>query len=759
MLKAKKVYIEGIVQGVGFRPFIFKLANELGLKGYIYNDTNGVYIEIEGEESLIDEFIKLIPEKAPPLALVERILTEDTQVKGYSEFFIEKSKGGEEKFVLISPDVSTCDDCLRELFDPSDRRYRYPFINCTNCGPRFTIIVDVPYDRPKTTMAVFKMCQECEREYHDPSNRRFHAQPNACPVCGPSLKLFDNNLKEICCDDPIKEVAEILKDGFIVAIKGLGGYHLACDALNDEAVSELRRRKMRIEKPFAIMIPDVDWLDKICDYNEVELKLLTSIQRPIVLIRKKRNCPIAYEVAPRNSYLGVMLPYTPLHHLLMREINLPLVMTSGNLTEEPIAYKDDDAFERLGKIADFFLVHNREIHMRCDDSVSAVIAGKPVVLRRSRGYVPYPVKLQFEAKKQVLAVGGHLKNTFCFLKGRYAFLSHHIGDLENWATLKSLIEGVEHFKKLFDLKPEVLAYDMHPEYLSTKFALELDVEVKVPVQHHHAHVASCMAENGLSGPVIGIAFDGTGYGTDGKIWGGEFLVAQMSKFERFAHFDYVPLPGGEVAIKEPWRMALSYLMYSFGDDFQSIEIPFVKFLNENWSKVKILLKMIDRGINSPMTSAVGRLFDAVSAICSVRLRVNYEAQAAMEFQMLADEDESGVYEFEIIDSMKPWRISFKQGIREIVHDIESGIDVSKIAGKFHNTIARIVCEVAKKMKSETGINDVVLSGGVFQNALLVKKAISELEKAGFRVYTHSKVPPNDGGLSLGQAVVALFNAI
>ncbi len=759
MLKAKKVYIEGIVQGVGFRPFIFKLANELGLKGYIYNDTNGVYIEIEGEESLIDEFIKLIPEKAPPLALVERILTEDTQVKGYSEFFIEKSKGGEEKFVLISPDVSTCDDCLRELFDPSDRRYRYPFINCTNCGPRFTIIVDVPYDRPKTTMAVFKMCQECEREYHDPSNRRFHAQPNACPVCGPSLKLFDNNLKEICCDDPIKEVAEILKDGFIVAIKGLGGYHLACDALNDEAVSELRRRKMRIEKPFAIMIPDVDWLDKICDYNEVELKLLTSNQRPIVLIRKKRNCPIAYEVAPRNSYLGVMLPYTPLHHLLMREINLPLVMTSGNLTEEPIAYKDDDAFERLGKIADFFLVHNREIHMRCDDSVSAVIAGKPVVLRRSRGYVPYPVKLQFEAKKQVLAVGGHLKNTFCFLKGRYAFLSHHIGDLENWATLKSLIEGVEHFKKLFDLKPEVLAYDMHPEYLSTKFALELDVEVKVPVQHHHAHVASCMAENGLSGPVIGIAFDGTGYGTDGKIWGGEFLVAQMSKFERFAHFDYVPLPGGEVAIKEPWRMALSYLMYSFGDDFQSIEIPFVKFLNENWSKVKILLKMINRGINSPMTSAVGRLFDAVSAICSVRLRVNYEAQAAMEFQMLADEDESGVYEFEIIDSMKPWRISFKQGIREIVHDIESGIDVSKIAGKFHNTIARIVCEVAKKMKSETGINDVVLSGGVFQNALLVNKTMIELEKAGFKVYTHSKVPPNDGGLSLGQAVVALFNAI
>jgi len=487
MLRAKKIYIEGIVQGVGFRPFVFKLASELGLKGYIYNDTNGVYIEVEGEEGLIDEFIKSIPKKAPPLALVERIFTEETQVKGYSEFFIEKSKGGEEKFVLISPDVSTCDDCLRELFDPSDRRYRYPFINCTNCGPRFTIIVDVPYDRAKTTMAVFKMCRECESEYHDPSNRRFHAQPNACPVCGPSLKLFDNKLNEINCEDPIKEVSKILKNGFIVAIKGLGGYHLACDALNNNAVAELRKRKMRIEKPFAIMIPDVDWLDKICNYDEVELELLTSIQRPIVLIKKRRDCPIAYEVAPRNSYLGVMLPYTPLHHLLMREVNLPLVMTSGNLTEEPIAYKDDDAFERLGKIADFFLVHNREIHMRCDDSVSAVIAGKPVVFRRSRGYVPYPVKLQFEAKKQVLAVGGHLKNTFCFLKGRYAFLSHHIGDLENWATLKSLIEGVEHFKKLFDLKPEVLAYDMHPEYLSTKFALELDIPVKVPVQHHHAH--------------------------------------------------------------------------------------------------------------------------------------------------------------------------------------------------------------------------------------------------------------------------------
>ncbi len=759
MLKARKIYIEGIVQGVGFRPFIFKLANEFNLKGYIYNDTNGVYIEVEGEERAIDEFIKVIPQKAPPLSLIEKIVSEPTEVKGYSEFFIEKSKSGEEKFVLISPDVSTCDDCLRELFDPMDRRFKYPFINCTNCGPRFTIIIDVPYDRAKTTMSVFKMCEECEREYHDPSNRRFHAQPNACPVCGPSVKLFGNNRNEIKCDDVIKEVVKILRNGFIVAIKGLGGYHLACDALNDEAVKELRRRKMRIEKPFAIMIPGIEWLDKICVYDDEELKLLTSIQRPIVLMKKKANCSVVEEVAPKNLYLGVMLPYTPLHHLLLREANMPLVMTSGNLTEEPIAYKDDDAFERLKDIADFFLVHNREIHMRCDDSVTAVIAGKPTMIRRSRGYVPYPIKIPFEAKKQVLAVGGHLKNTFCFLKGRYAFLSHHIGDLENWMTFESFVEGIEHFKKLFDLNPEVLAYDMHPEYLSTKYALEVNIPEKVPVQHHHAHIVSCMVENNLSEPVIGVAFDGTGYGTDGEIWGGEFIVADFSKFERFAHFEYVPLLGGELAIKEPWRMAFSYLYQVFGEDFLGVEIPFVKnFLREQIQKVKIILQMMERKVNSPLTSAVGRLFDAVSAMCEVRLKVNYEAQAAIEFQMLADEDEQKSYTFEILDGLKPWKINFKLAVREIVSDILNMTEVSKISGKFHNTISNIICFVSDRIRRETGISKVVLSGGVFQNALLMKKSILKLKKAGFEVYTHSKVPPNDGGLSLGQAVVALFRA-
>jgi len=758
MLKARKIYIEGIVQGVGFRPFIFKLANEFNLKGYIYNDTNGVYIEVEGEEEAIDRFINEIPAKAPPLSLIERIVSEPAEVKGYREFFIDKSKGGEEKFVLISPDVSTCDDCLRELFDPGDRRFRYPFINCTNCGPRFTIILDVPYDRAKTTMSVFKMCDECEREYHDPSNRRFHAQPNACPVCGPSIRLLNNNFEEVKCDDVIKEVAKILRDGFIVAIKGLGGYHLACDALNEEAVEKLRMRKMRIEKPFAIMIPGIEWLDEICDYSEDELRLLTSIQRPIVLIKKKENCPIAEGVAPKNSYLGVMLPYTPLHHLLLSEAGIPLVMTSGNLTEEPIAYKDEDAFERLKNIADFFLVHNREIHIRCDDSVATVIAGRPTMIRRSRGYVPYPVKIPFEAKKHVLAVGGHLKNTFCFLKGRYAFLSHHIGDLENWATLESFIEGIEHFKKLFDLHPEILAYDMHPEYLSTKYALGLDIPVKIPVQHHHAHVVSCMVENNLTGPVIGVAFDGTGYGTDGRIWGGEFLVAEFSKFERIAHFEYVPLPGGELAIKEPWRMAVSYLYHTFGDGFRDIEIPFVENLALKQDKVKILLRMIEKGLNSPLTSAVGRLFDAVSALCEVRLSVNYEAQAAMEFQMIADENEQGSYGFDIFDDSRPWRISFKPGISEIVKDIRNGTPVSRISGKFHNAISNIICSVADKIRNETGINKVVLSGGVFQNALLTVKTILNLREANFEVYTHSKVPPNDGGLSLGQAVVALFSS-
>ncbi|CUU09801.1 hydrogenase maturation protein HypF [Candidatus Kryptobacter tengchongensis] len=759
MLKAKKIYIEGIVQGVGFRPFIFKLANEFNLKGYIYNDTNGVYIEVEGEENAIDEFIKAIPVKAPPLSLIEKIISEPTDVKGYSEFFIEKSKSGEEKFVLISPDVSTCNDCLNELFDPNDRRFRYPFINCTNCGPRFTIIIDVPYDRPKTTMSVFKMCDECEREYHDPSNRRFHAQPNACPVCGPRIKLLDRNLNEINCDDAIRETAKLLKDGFIVAIKGLGGYHLACNALDNGVVAELRKRKMRIEKPFAIMIPDVKWLDEICVYNETELKLLTSIQRPIVLMRKRKDCPIAYEVAPRNSYLGVMLPYTPLHYLILREVDIPLVMTSGNLTEEPIAYKDDDAFERLKNIADFFLIHNREIHIRCDDSVATVITGKPVMIRRSRGYVPYPVKIPFEAKEHILAVGGHLKNTFCFLKGNYAFLSHHIGDLENWATLKSLIEGVEHFKKLFDLNPKVLAYDMHPEYLSTKYALELDIPIKIPVQHHHAHIVSCMTENNLSEPVIGVAFDGTGFGIDGKIWGGEFFITELSKFERVAHFEYIPLPGGEISIKEPWRMAVSYLYHTFGNDLLNIEIPFIKDLTtEKINKVKILLQIIDRKINSPFTSAVGRLFDAVSALCYVRLTVNYEAQAAMEFQMLADENEKGFYDFEVIADSKPWKISFKPGLIQIVNDILNKVPISKISGKFHNTIANIICEISNRIRMETGLDKVVLSGGVFQNALLVEKAVLKLYELGFKVYTHSKVPPNDGGLSLGQAVIALFKS-
>ncbi|MCS7228442.1 MAG: carbamoyltransferase HypF [Candidatus Kryptonium sp.] len=756
MLKAKKIYIEGIVQGVGFRPFIYKLANEFNLKGYIYNDTSGVYIEVEGEEEAIDEFIKAIPVKAPPLSLIEKIISEPSDIKGYKEFFIEKSKSGEEKFVLISPDVSTCDDCLRELFEPTDRRYRYPFINCTNCGPRFTIIVDVPYDRAKTTMSVFNMCDDCEREYHDPANRRFHAQPNACHICGPKIKLLDRNLNEVSCDDAIKETAKILHSGFIVAIKGLGGYHLACDALNNKTVAELRKRKMRIEKPFAIMIPDVEWLDKICEYDETELKLLTSIQRPIVLIKKKENSPIAYEVAPRNSYLGVMLPYTPLHHLLLREVKIPLVMTSGNLTEEPIAYKDDDAFERLKDIADFFLVHNREIHIRCDDSVATVIAGKPVMIRRSRGYVPYPVKIPFEAREHILAVGGHLKNTFCFLKGNYAFLSHHIGDLENWATLRSLIEGIEHFKKLFDLDPKVVAYDMHPEYLSTKYALDLDIPVKIPVQHHHAHIVSCMAENNLSEPVIGIAFDGTGFGTDGQIWGGEFLVAEISRFERVAHFEYVPLPGGEIAIKEPWRMAVSYLYHLFGKDFLGIEIPFIKNLTtEKGDKFNLLLQIIDKKINSPSTSAVGRLFDAVSALCGVRLSVNYEAQAAMELQMLADESENLSYKFEIINDSKPWRVNLKSTFDQIVGDILDGVPIPKISGKFHNTIASIICEVSKEIRNEFGINKVVLSGGVFQNALLVQKTIPELLKLGFEVYTHSKVPPNDGGLSLGQAVIAL----
>ncbi len=758
MMQARKIIVRGIVQGVGFRPFVYRLAKQYGLKGTVSNNAHGVEIEVEGDHVSMQSFIRSITHASPPLAFIDEIETKESSYKGYLDFAIQASNGSEDRFTLIAPDVAVCDDCLQELFDPADRRYRYPFINCTNCGPRFTIIQDIPYDRPNTTMSVFPMCTDCEREYNDPENRRFHAQPNACPVCGPSLTLCDSKQNKIQSDNILDRTAQLIKAGSIVALKGLGGYHLACDATNDEAVSKLRERKRRIEKPFAVMIPDRNWLERICTPTQEEISFIRSINHPIVLIRRKDNSPICSDVAPGNNYIGVMLPYTPLHHIVMREVAIPLVMTSGNISEEPIAYKDDEAFERLAAIADYFLVHNRDIHMRCDDSVGAVLNKRHTMLRRSRGYVPYPVKLNIHAQKNTLATGGHLKNTFCFIKNDFAFFSHHIGDLENYETLRSFTQGIEHFKNLFSITPEILAYDMHPEYLSTKYALESEIPVKIPVQHHHAHIVSCMAENDLNEAVIGVSFDGTGYGTDGNIWGGEFMITTMGDFKRIAHFEYFPLPSGEQAVKEPWRTGVALLNQVFGNEYKNVDIPFVRSIQTK-SALAVIEKMIQQKLNTPVTSAAGRLFDGIAAICDVRASINYEAQAAIEFQMIANETVTGRYNYEIDTKSIPWRIKWNGIVRDILKDLQNNVPVSDISGKFHNTIAMIITDISEKIKKDTGLHDVVISGGVFQNALLVDKTVDYISKQGMKVYTHARVPPNDGGLSLGQAVVAMHKVL
>ena len=671
---------------------------------------------------------------------------------GYEDFTIRKSDDQEEKFVPISPEIATCKDCLKELFDPSDHRYRYPFINCTNCGPRFTIIKDIPYDRKFTTMAPFIMCETCQREYDDPGDRRFHAQPNACPVCGPRLSLLDDKGGEINVPDVITEVCRLLKDGKIIAIKGLGGYHLACDAMNKDAVSTLRSRKFREHKPFALMVKDVETAKTLCYVNDDEEKLLKGTIRPIVLLRKRPDCPVAESVAPCQEYHGVMLPYTPLHHVLMAESGLVLVMTSGNISSEPIVYHDDEAFERLSRIPDYFLVHDREIHIRTDDSVSKVWHGKEVVLRRSRGYCPFPLLLPFQFEEQILACGAELKNTFCLTRGNYAFMSHHIGDLENLETLTSFEQGIEHFKRIFYIDPAYVAYDLHPDYLSTKYALSVNGVPKIGIQHHHAHIASCMCDNGIDGEVIGISFDGTGYGTDEKIWGGEFLVCDYGGFERVAHLEYVPLPGGEKAIKEPWRMAASFLDRIYGESMYELGIDFVKSLDRN--KWTIIKKMIDKGLNSPLTSSSGRLFDAVSALVGVRQEVYYEGQAAIELEMAADKDEEGFYSYDMEEFGNGSQVMFEPIIRGVVSDISEGVSVPTIAGKFHNTMAKIILNICLRVRKASGIEKVALSGGVFQNTLLLNKTSTLLDGSGFKVYTQHRVPPNDGGIALGQAVIA-----
>ncbi|CAN5919217.1 carbamoyltransferase HypF [soil metagenome] len=755
-----RVRVEGIVQGVGFRPYVHGLAVSLGLHGFVGNDTQGVIAEVEGGSAVVDAFLERLPAEAPVMATVERIETSPVAVRGDRTFEIVVSDARGVRVVPVSPDAATCADCLTELWDPTDRRFHYPFINCTNCGPRYTIVRDVPYDRPATTMAGFALCDDCAREYHDPTDRRFHAQPVCCPACGPRLTLHtvdgpegDTAADDTASGDPISAAAHLLTTGRIVAIKGLGGYHLAVDATNDRAVRRLRDRKHREERPLAVMVADVDAARSLCEVGPHEAALLTGPQAPIVLLRRRPDAVLAPAVAPGNRALGVMVAYTPLHHLLAAAAAAPFVLTSGNISDEPIAHTDDDARVRLGGIADAFLAHDRAIHMRVDDSVMRVIGDRVLPIRRSRGYAPQPVLLGQAVPRPVLAVGAELKNTVCVAKDRRAYLSHHIGDLENYETYRSFTGAIGHLTRLFDVTPAVVAHDLHPEYLSTKYAVELDGVDLVGVQHHHAHIASCLADNDASRPVIGVAFDGTGYGTDGTIWGGEILVADCVTFRRVGHLETVPLPGGSAAIREPWRMAVSWLRAAYGDEVPD-GLAVAARHRERWDAVRSIAAA---GVNAPLTSSAGRLFDAVAALTGVRDQVSYEGQAAIELEQVADAAERGGYRARLCDapaSAAAFSISGSDLVREVVDDLRTGVPVATIAARFHHGVVTAIVDACVRVRHATGLTTVALSGGVFQNVWLVERTAERLCAEGFDVLTHRRVPPNDGGISFGQAVVA-----
>ncbi|MDL1983111.1 MAG: carbamoyltransferase HypF [Deltaproteobacteria bacterium] len=747
---SKKLKINGIVQGVGFRPFVYNLANKFRLKGEVANTSSGVSIHIEGAKENIESFCSNLLKNHPPLAHLSEISFNEKPVEYFKNFSIVNSRSRNLRSTLISPDVSVCDDCLSELFDPDDRRYQYPFINCTNCGPRYTIINDIPYDRPNTSMKDFKMCAKCKAEYDDPSSRRFHAQPNACADCGPHVSLKNNTGKNIQSNNPIEKTASLLRKGYIIAIKGIGGFHLAADATNNDAVVRLRKRKHREEKPFAVMSYGLKQIREYAFIESEEEKLLNSIQKPVVLLRKKEANLLSREVSPNNRYFGVMLAYTPLHYLILDFGFTALIMTSGNISEEPMAIDNEDAFNRLGNIADYFLIHNRDIYLRSDDSIIRRTAGKTRFIRRSRGYVPVPVFLK-SSIPQILACGAELKNTVCLTKEKTAFISQHIGDLENLATDSFFRLIIDHSKRILDINPEIIACDLHPDYLSTRYAEEQHGVKLIQVQHHHAHIASCMTENKLDSTVIGLSFDGTGYGTDGCIWGGEILIVEPARFRRAASFSYVSMPGSAAAIKEPWRMAVSYLYHAFGEEFWNLDLPLLKEIEEK--NIKIIVEMISKKINSPLTSSLGRLFDGIAAIIGIRNNVSFEGQAAMELEMLADSNSDDIYNYEWLPD-DTYKVLTQPIVCGVVKDMKAGIHSSRISSKFHMTLVKLFSELCEVIRKENGLNRIVLSGGVFQNSILLRGLIKALEEKRFEVYTHSKVPTNDGGISLGQAVVA-----
>ena len=784
-ISALHIHVKGVVQGVGFRPFVYGLASKLCLKGWVLNTTSGVIIEVEGPSPAIATFSQDLVENAPPLSRIEHVESQPIPPKGHLRFEIRESQI-EVGYVLVSPDMATCDECRKEVFDPKDRRYRYPFTNCTNCGPRFTIIADVPYDRPLTTMAPFKMCPACQSEYDDPLNRRFHAQPNACPVCGPRVwparsSARDQEALIVPEGNPqnsrtIETCVELLRSGAIAALKGLGGFHLACDATNPKAVQTLRERKQRFAKPLAVMMASLDEIRQHCAITPQEEKLLNSPSCPIVLLEWKLESAVSREVAPGNQYLGVMLPYTPLHHLLLHDMGHPLVMTSGNGSEEPIAQNNEEAWNRLRHLADVFLFHNREIYARYDDSVwfaPAVSGEKGETLdavqpiRRSRGYAPFPLKLPFSSRP-LLACGPELKNTFCFTRDQYAFVSQHIGDMENIETLEHFETSIQVYERLFRLQPQSLVHDMHPDYLSTRYAEERASRDNLPliaVQHHHAHAVSCMVDNGLTEPVIAVTLDGTGFGLDGNIWGGEWLIADARGFHRVAWLEPLPLPGGDVGIRNPGRVAVAYLHRLLGN---VPSLPFTLKMGE--SERKTVCVQVDKGINLTWTSSCGRLFDAVAALGGGCVRVTYEAQAAIEMEMgCRNTSESYPYELRPTSESIHWgeagrlptvrssaEVGLKPLLTSMVEDVRQKKTLSEIGSKFHRTLARIVGEVSALISEDTGLKEVALSGGCFQNRLLLKMAVEELRKHGLRPLHHRHVPANDGGISLGQAAIGHF---
>ena len=748
-----RLRVEGTVQGVGFRPYVYRLAGELGLAGFVLNDSRGVLIEVEGDDALVDRFVVRLRDEAPPLAVIDRVLGEEREPIGHTGFQIVESPSGGVAGAAVTPDTATCGDCLRELLDPDNRRHRYPFINCTNCGPRFTIVRRVPYDRPSTTMAGFRMCARCQAEYDDPEDRRFHAQPNACSDCGPSLTLLRaDGTPERPGGGPLAAAVEALLAGRIVAVKGVGGYHLACLANDPGAVAELRSRKHREDKPFALMVASAEAAADLVLLGPGERAMLERPERPIVLAPRLPSAAVAPAVAPGAPELGVMLPYSPLHHLLAADAEAPLVMTSGNVSDEPICYRDEDALRRLAGIADLLLVHDRPIHTRTDDSVVRIVdtdRDRPLMLRRSRGFVPASVRLPGGAPRPILACGAEQKNTFCLAKDDRAWIGHHVGDLENYETLRSFIDGIEHFELLFAVTPEVVAHDLHPEYLSTKYALERDGVETIGVQHHHAHLAAALAEHEELGQAVGAIFDGTGYGDDGTIWGGELLVGDCAGYRRAGHLLAVRMPGGAQAVRQPWRMACAWLDAAGEHEPPPALASVVD--GRTWEQVRGLC---GSDLGSLQTTSMGRLFDGVAAMCGVRAEVTYEGQAAIELEAMADPAERTAYPVDLESGPHGLVIDPRETILAATSDLADGVGVPAVSGRFHNAIARATVEACARVAAAQGLDRAVLAGGVYQNRRLIESVAIGLAHAGLRVVTPERLPINDGGISYGQAAVA-----